>query len=94
MKINPKMTMMIKMRTKYNGPNDKISKINLVHGDMYDIIVSRTIDEVGLPAISLRVLKGTKIEEIVYEDLKVFGQEWGRIAKQANEILFDLESNE
>lgn len=94
MELNPKMHLMIGMRAKYNGPNDKIVKINLVHGKTYSIIISRTVDEVGLPAISVRVLQGTKLEEIVYEDLKVFGQEWGRIAKQANEILFDLESNE
>lgn len=92
--MNPKMKPMIEMRTKYNGPNDRISKINLVHGNVYCIIVSRTTDEAGMPAISVRVVKGTRIEEIVYEDLKTFGQEWGRIAKEANEVLFDMESNE
>lgn len=90
MKMNSKFTPMIKLRAKYSGENSTAEKIKLVHGRTYDIIVSRVYDDFDV-YIRVTVVQASKIGYINYSDTKYLGEDWGRIAKEANDTLLGME---
>lgn len=83
----------LRLKVKYKGPDDYVELVKLTKGNEYDIFVSRNYEKDIFPCIDVIVFDHGRCGTISYSEPKYAKEHWGKAICEANDEIFELESN-